>query len=75
MKKKYWIFKCPKCGHYTYSKSGVKSKKCPFCNKTFKIIKYTVAESVNDAIKIVRTQNNRFYRTFAEGKYERSKHT
>ncbi|MHA1506856.1 MAG: DUF1922 domain-containing protein [Candidatus Asgardarchaeia archaeon] len=46
--KRYIVLRCPNCGNATYGKYGIKTRRCPYCGKRFKVSMYTVIRSFKD---------------------------
>ncbi|MCD6515289.1 MAG: DUF1922 domain-containing protein [Candidatus Odinarchaeota archaeon] len=58
----YVIVRCPRCGHFTYSRVGTKARQCPYCGKVFKLTldrRIKEVARIHDAKAIVQYLNKK----------------
>jgi ribosomal protein L37AE/L43A len=55
----YHVFRCPKCGKWTYTKQSLKVRKCGLCQAQIQIFRspVIVVEKVSNAHKLVQEKN------------------
>lgn len=57
-KKQFIVIRCPRCGKWTYAKTGQKTRLCSKCQKRFKI----------DPVQVIYTDSHKKARTLVQMK-------